>query len=163
MRFDPSSVEGAIFWGVVAGLLTSVLLFVIGLLVTKIALPWYEALVFKGVDLRGIWVQHFDKHGAHYSVQVSLEQHAHRVSGSASFSKSGTGQEDYVQLFSVEGSTWEGFLVLNLRSTNRKSLSFVAGLLKVKDRGNSLVGHWVYRGGLTDEAEAEALHLVRKA
>ena len=159
---DPASVEGVIFWGVVAGLLTSALLLVLGLMVSKIVLPWYENLVYKGVDLRGVWTQDFDQHGAHYSVQLRLEQHAHRVSGSASFSKSGAGADDYVQAFSVEGSTWEGYVVFSMRSTTRKSLSFVAGLLKVKDRGRALVGHWAYRAGRTDEAESEALHLVRK-
>jgi|HubBroStandDraft_2_1064218.scaffolds.fasta_scaffold451164_1 hypothetical protein len=163
MRFDPSSIEGTIFWGVVAGVLASALLFVLGLIAQKIVLPWYEAFIFKGVDLRGIWVQEYDAHGAHYAVQMLIEQRAHRISGSASITKSGSGLQDYVQLFTVEGSTWEGFLTLSLQSTNRKSLSFVAGLVKVKDRGNSLVGHWVYRGGVTDEAEAEVLHLVRKA
>ena len=49
-----------------------------------------------------------------------------------------------------------------MRSTNRKSLSFVAGLLKVKGRGESLVGHWVYRAAFTDEAESERLQLLRQ-
>jgi hypothetical protein len=159
---DPSTTEGAIFYGVVAGLITAAVLFILGLTFSKIVIPWYQNLIYKGVDLRGVWIREFDQNNAHYAIQLALSQSAHEVNGTGTFTKSGAGTENYVQFFTVSGSTWEGFLVITMRSTNRKSLSFVAGLLKIKDRGNALIGHWVYRGGRTDEAESEALHLVRQ-
>jgi|GEM_PF-1087116 len=160
---NPSTIEGAIIWGVVAGLGTSAVLFLLGLLATRVVLPWYEALIYKGVDLRGVWTSEYDAGNSHYSIQLSLQQSAHRINGTGSITKSGSGMHDYVQFFAIDGSTWEGFLVLTMRSTNRKSLSFVAGLLKVKDRGKALVGHWVYRAGSSDEAETEALYLMRRS
>lgn len=30
----------------------------------KVVLPWYEALIYKGVDLRGVWTQEYDVHTA---------------------------------------------------------------------------------------------------
>ena len=159
---NPASVEGAIILGIVAGLLTSALLYVSSLLLKKVVLPWYANFIYDGVDLRGIWIREFDENSAHYSVELSLDQNAHRITGTGTLKKSGTGTGDYVQFFTVSGSTWEGFLVVEMKSTNRKSLSFVAGLFKVKDRGNSLIGHWVYRAGHTDEAESEALQLQRQ-
>lgn len=160
---DPSTISGAIIWGVVSGLATSALLLIFGLLLSKVALPAYLAFIYKGVDLRGIWTEERDLgSGAKFSIQLSLEQHAHKISGTGTLTKSGGGASDYVQFFSIEGSTWEGFLVITMQSINRKSLSFVAGLLKVKSRGESLLGHWVYRAAYTDEAESEKLHLVRQ-
>ena len=160
---DPSTVEGAVLWGIVSGVATSALLLVLGLIGTRIVLPAYLSLIYKGVDLRGVWVEDRDLgNGARFSVQLSLDQHAHQVIGSGTLTKAGCGSSDYVQFFSVEGSTWEGFLVLNMRSANRTSLSFVAGLLKVKGRGDSLLGHWVYRAAFTDEAESEKVHLMRQ-
>ncbi|HEX6902158.1 MAG TPA: hypothetical protein VF789_20750 [Thermoanaerobaculia bacterium] len=160
---DPSTISGAIIWGVVSGLATSALLVILGLLISRVALPAYLEFIYKGVDLRGVWIEERDLgSGARFSVQLSLEQRAHKVSGTGTLTKSGTGKSDYVQFFSIEGSTWEGFLVITMRSTNRKSLSFVAGLLKVKGRGESLLGHWVYRAAYTDEAECEKLHLIRQ-
>jgi hypothetical protein len=85
---DPASIEGAIIWGVVAGLLTSALLFLVGVIFSKVVLPWYENLVYKGVDLRSVWVREFDQHNAHYAVQLSLDQSAHRVTGTGTFTKS---------------------------------------------------------------------------
>lgn len=160
---DPSTIEGAVIWGVVSGLATSALLLILGLLASKVVLPWYTELVYKGVDLRGVWTEERDiGDGKCFSVQLALEQHAHKIHGTGTLTKSSAASIDYVQFFSIEGSTWEGFLTLNMRSTNRKSLSFVTGLLKVKERGESLDGHWVYRGSFTDEAESEELHLHRQ-
>lgn len=139
------------------------LLLIVGILVSKVVVPWYTELIYKGVDLRGIWTQERDLgSGVRFSVQLAIDQHAHNIQGTGTLTKSGTGASDYVQFFAIEGSTWEGFLVLNMRSTNRKTLSFCAGLLKVKGRGESLDGYWVYRGGFSDEAESEKLLLFRQ-
>jgi hypothetical protein len=159
---DPSSVQGAVFWGVIAGLVTSTVVFLTGVFVTKIAAPWYQAFIYKGVDLQGVWTQELDTSNAHYSVQLSFQQKAHRIYGTGTLTKLVSGKANYVQFFTLEGSTWEGFLILTMRSTTRRSLSFVAGLVKVKDRGRVLKGHWVFRGGSSDEAQSEALHLVRQ-
>ena len=53
--FDPATSSGAVLWGVVSGILTSGLLFLLGLIFTRIVVPWLEALRFQGVDLSGIW------------------------------------------------------------------------------------------------------------
>jgi hypothetical protein len=160
---DPSSIGGAVIWGVVSGLLTSTLLLILGLVVSKIVVPWYTELIYKGVDLRGVWTEDRNLHSdIHFSVQLSIEQHAHKIRGTGTLTKSGTGDNDYVQFFNIDGSTWEGFLIINMQSTNRKTLSFCAGLLKVKGRGEYLEGHWVYRGGMADEAESEKLILRRQ-
>ena len=160
---DPSTVSGAIVWGVVSGLGTSALLLILGLLGSRVVLPAYLNLIYKGVDLRGVWIceRPMDSGGT-FSIQLSLSQNAHQVTGTGTLTKSGTGGDGYVQFFSVEGATWEGFLTVNMRSTNRRSLSFVAGLLKIKGRGEVLEGHWVYRAASIDEAVSEQLRLTRQ-
>lgn len=162
MNLDPTTVYGTIFWGVMAGIVTSALLFILGLFISKVILPWYQELVYRGVDLRGTWTEEHQKDSAKYLFQISIEQNAHTVSGTATMFKSGTGKDDYVQGFNVDGFTWEGFVLLNLRSTERKSLSFATALLKVKDRGNTLKGSWAYRGRWTDEVESEDIKWERK-
>ena len=134
-----------------------------GLFATRIAIPAYLDLIYKGVDLRGVWTceRAIDNDGK-FSIQLSLEQRAHNVTGTGTLTKSGTGNGDYVQFFSIAGSTWEGFLTINMRSANRRTLSFVTGLLKVKGRGETLEGHWVYRAASIDEAVSEELKLTRQ-
>jgi hypothetical protein len=79
-----------------------------------------------------------------YSYQ--MKQDAHRLHGNMTLTKSGAPagpRGDYVQVFDISGSTWEGFLTLNMRSSDRKSLAFATSLLQIQDRGRSLVGQLV--------------------
>lgn len=50
-----------------------------------------------------------------------------------------------------------------MQSTNRTSLSFVAGLLKVNGRGRTLEGHWVFRAASVDDVVSEKFLLTRQA
>jgi hypothetical protein len=165
VSFDPSTVMGAVFWGVVAGVVTSALLLLLGLIFTKIVVPWYQALIYKGADVSGLWVQHRDLGGVNYSYLLVLKQHAHRLEGNMTLTKSGapTGpSDDYVQAFDVSGSTWEGFLILNMQSSDRQSLAFATSLLQICNRGRSLVGQLAYRSAQLEQVSSEAVLWVRQ-
>lgn len=181
VNFDPSTVAGAIFWGVLAGVVTSFLLFVLGLVFRGIVIPWYQALIFEGIDLEGLWGSTKNVSGATYDYTLILHQKAHRVSGSMRILKrssqpatpsgySGTGDDEqefkvqgsYDQEFKVEGSTWEGYVTLSMKSDDRKSLSFATSLLRVSNRGRYLIGHMSYRADRTDQVESEAVEWARR-
>jgi hypothetical protein len=155
VKMDPTTIPGTVFWGVVAGVMTAHLIFLFGLLLSEVVRPWYQDLVYKGVDLRGRWVQEYESNGATYNFETLLEQNAHDLKGTTTITRFVGGKHDYVQTFDVVGMTWEGFVMLNLRSKERKSLSFATGLFKVKERGKRLVGHLAYRASATDEVESE--------
>ncbi len=145
---DPATASGAVIWGVVAGVLTSAFLFTLGLVFTKIVIPWYQTIVYEGADVSGLWIYRQNLGGIDYSYQMVLKQDAHRLHGNMTLAKSGAPagpRGDYVQVFDISGSTWEGFLTLNMRSSDRKSLAFATSLLQIRDRGRSLVGQLVYR------------------
>lgn len=163
MNFDPATASGALFWGVAAGVLISGLLFTIGVIFAKVVVPWYQALVYQGVDLSGHWVQHQDHGGIAYDYSMVLKQAAHDLKGTMTLTKSGAPpgpRGDYVQGFDVSGSTWEGFVTLNMRSSDRRGLAFATSLLEIQDRGKSLSGVLAFRstGG---EASAEPLTWTR--
>jgi hypothetical protein len=99
---NPTSIAGTVFWGVVAGTLTSAFLFLCVQAVSKIFIPWYLRLVYRGIDLSGSWEQTFERNGARYRFDTSLRQSAHRLEGTTSKSKSGT-DDDYVHSFRVSG------------------------------------------------------------
>ena len=151
------------FWGVEAGILTSFLLFILAAVFTKIVVPWYQALVYKGVDLSGTWVQHQTLSGIAYDYNMVLKQSAHGVKGTMTLTTSGAPpgpRGDYVQVFDVSGSSWEGFVTLNMQSSDPKSLAFATTLLKIQDRGRSLVGHLAFRSQ-SGQAEGEPVHWER--
>lgn len=135
-----------VFWGAVAGIITTIMLTLTSEFFRKIIIPWYQNVIYKGVDLRGSWI--FKKtydNGVTYTCHLNLFQKAHKIRGNASISIINS-NHDYNQIFDIEGETWEGFLNLNMRSKDNKTLSFVAGLLKIENRGASLSGSWSYRG-----------------
>jgi len=169
MNYDPSTITGAIVWGVVAGVLTTVLLLLFSQLFQKVVLPWYQNLVYKGIDLRDKWVaQKIFEAGITYHYTLILKQSAHSLTGSMTITKMnsqagppGGHMGDYVQGFEVNGVTWEGFVTLNMTSNDRRSLSFATSLLQVRNRGNSLVGHMAYRSSVVDKVDSEDITWTR--
>jgi hypothetical protein len=97
-----------------------------------------------------------------------LKQNAHNLKGSMTISKvnsqpgpPGGHLGDYVQTFQVSGTTWEGFLTLNMASDDRRSLSFATTLLQVRNRGAALVGHMAYRSSVVDKVDSEEITWTR--
>ncbi|HKD05902.1 MAG TPA: hypothetical protein VKB79_08365 [Bryobacteraceae bacterium] len=161
---DPASASGAVLWGVVAGILTTFLLFLFGLMFTQVIIPWYETLVYRGWDVSGLWVYRQNLGGVDYGYQMALKQHAHRLSGTMTITKSGAPagpRGDYVQTFGVSGTTWEGFLTLNMQSSDRKSLAFATSLLQVENRGRSMVGQLCYRSSGVGQVGSETIDWTR--
>jgi hypothetical protein len=169
LNYDPSTITGALIWGVAAGILTSVLLLLCARLIQQVLLPWYGDLVYKGVDLRGKWIaQRNSSSGVTYHFTLLLKQTAHNVKGSMTVAKinpnsaqTGDRPGDYVQGFAVLGTTWEGFVTLNMTSDDRRSLSFSTSLLQVRSRGQKLVGHMVYRSSTVDQVESHEIIWAR--
>ncbi len=170
LNYDPSTIAGAILWGVVAGIVTSAALLLLSQLFNKVIIPWYQELTFKGIDLRGKWISqrtYSNKISYHYS--LVLKQSAHNVKGSMTISKMNSPQPgppggylgDYVQGFEVNGTTWEGFLTLNMTSDDRRSLSFATSLLQIRNRGQALVGHMAYRSSQVDQVDSEEITWTR--
>ncbi|ELB2885884.1 hypothetical protein QNE71_004574 [Vibrio alginolyticus] len=150
-----------VFWGAIAGIVTTIVLAVISLVFKKGLIPWYQEIIYKGVDLKGNWLlRETYEDGVTYTCQLNLTQKAHKISGNASMTVMNSGH-DYNQIFDIEGETWEGYLTLNMRSKNNTTLSFVAGLLKVEERGASLSGSWAYRG-YDEEVKQESIVFRRE-
>jgi hypothetical protein len=167
--YDPSTIAGAIIWGVVAGIATSAALLILSQLFNNVVIPWYQELVFKGIDLRGKWIaQKTYPSGISYHYSLLLKQNAHNVRGSMTISKMnsqpgppGGFLGDYVQSFEVTGTTWEGFLTINMTSDDRRSLAFATSLLQVRNRGQALVGHMAYRSSQVDQVDSEEITWTR--
>ena len=142
---------------VIAGLITSALVFVLGVAFVKGAVPWYQRIIYDGVDLKGNWKEEKVLGPYKYTYSLVLEQNAHKLSGTMMLTKIGPGDDGYVQPFAVEGSTWEGYVTLNLRSTEPKSLSFATSLLTVNDLGKYMTGHMAYRARDNNEVHSEEI------
>lgn len=158
LNLDPASISGVIFWGVLAGVLTSGFMYVCSQFFWKVFIPWYLEIRYEGIDLRGQWIaQNTLPDGTQYAYTLELEQSANDLRGVMTIVKSNSPNNNYSQSFKVSGSTWEGYITLNMKSVDRRSLSFAASLLQVKNRGSNLVGHMAYRSAQHDRVDSEAI------
>lgn len=130
--------------GVFAGVVTSALLYVLGLIFTRIMLPWYQKVIYKGVDVSGEWsgtINHAERR--RWSVTLNLEQHAHELKGTYTSISYLNGEERKVSTMNVSGEVWEGFVALKCRTISNRNLSFGSMLLKVNS--GELTGHQIFR------------------
>jgi len=150
-----------VFLGVIAGIITSLLLFLATLFYANTIRPWIQSLLYAEVDLSGEWKQEELKvDDATYRYEVQLKQRGPQITGAATITKTGSGLNDYTHRFQIAGTVWAGFVSLALRSGSSSQLSMASALVKISDRGQRLVGHWVYRSA-NDTADTEPVHLYK--
>jgi hypothetical protein len=160
---DPSTVSGAIIWGIISGIITSAILYLLATIAKKIVIPWYLDLIYQGVDLNGEWRYHQNHGQINYDYHLVIKQRAHKLTGSMTITKTGAPpgpHGDYIQGFTVTGTTWEGYITLNMQSSNRQSLSYATCLLQIQGRGTSLGGQLVYRSYDHDRVDSETIHWI---
>ena len=46
--------------GIISGILTSILLLLAANFINKILIPWYQTLIYRGVNISGTWIARFE-------------------------------------------------------------------------------------------------------
>ncbi len=155
------SIPEQIFIGVVGGIFTSALLYLVGLLFVRVLLPWYRRLVYSGVEIDGTWEYRYDQPDDFGSMLLRLSQNAHELTGEAAVNvRSSAGEVNLI--FDVRGTLWEGYASLILRSKDRRVIAFSTLLLKVVNNGGTLEGIYSFREPNTDRAKSVDFFLHRK-
>jgi len=148
---------------IIGGIISAVIILFLSFLVKHALIPWVRKLLYQGIDLSGTWISQIDDGEFHFVYTLTLSQKANTISGSGTIIKSKNNIGIYAQSFKIEGSIWEGFITLNLKSNDRKSLSIISSLLKINNRGDSLIGYWVYREYEgCDGVESESIAFYRQ-
>jgi hypothetical protein len=149
-----SNITLSIATGVLSGVITTAFLFIMGKLFYKLVLPWYQNIKYQGVDLEGDWVSEL-KHGSNIAgkFKMTIQQNAHDLSGTIVCTQGPSPEDTETTLLNLTGITWEGFVTLNIKSIDRKRLSFGTSLLRVTHGGLTLTGIYAYRCLQSDEVE----------
>lgn len=154
-----------VFLGIVSGILTTTLLYLFGLLISKHFVPWYQKFTYKGVDISGIWVANLTStNGVHGSLEMHLFQNAHELKGDMTIVQ-GRDVDNPTQVtnLAIVGNIWEGFIILNQQSKDRSRLSYSTSLLQVLNGGIRLKGVYCFRSIQTDMIESQDIKWERKA
>ncbi len=155
------SVSEQIVIGVVGGVITTALLSLLGLTFWKVVVPWYRNLVYQGADVTGTWEYRYDQPDSFGSMTLTLRQSAHRLEGDASVRIRSPLNEENL-LLDVQGTLWEGYASMTLKSKDRRVIAFSTLLLKVMNNGASLEGIYAFREPHTDRATSNPIDLRRQ-
>lgn len=127
----------AILLGVVSGIVTSICIFIIIQIIQKIIIPWYQTMIYRGVNISGTW------RGARKNQEVILilKQKAHNITGIADLilDKDATHLEK-IRNFKVKGTIFDRFVQLNLKHEDSSRLGAVSFLFQVEGDGRILKG-----------------------
>ena len=144
-----------IFWGVLSGVITSAILFLLFLLKEKVFNPWLENRLYKGVMLDGSWTGKRSRSLAsvnpktasthELNIQMDLKQSGYKIQGIFSADSGITIQKDktrqYSNVYRIHGHIQDNFVVLEYYPFSRKRVGIGTFLLEVREGGKKLVGH----------------------
>jgi hypothetical protein len=125
--------------GVVAGLLTSLLVLLGKNVFSELALPWYRRVTYSGLLVSGSWYAQ----SSAQKTTLDIRQNANVLSGQASVVSLHPHKDleiDAVRTFKVTGRVFDRFVVLNLSHVDRSRLGVSTLLLQVSGDGTLMVG-----------------------
>lgn len=134
------SFSTSIFIGVLSGLLTAILIFALSKFIKKVLIPWYQNVVFRGLDVSGNWISEFSFNNQVISEQVlELEQKGHWLNGQMS-STYKLRNPNITVSFSIEGEIFDNYVFLRYKPTNKKHLGGGSVMLKIVEGGAIMEG-----------------------
>ncbi|WP_235039668.1 hypothetical protein [Vreelandella profundi] len=152
--------------GIVTGICTTVVLYLIKVAWTAKVVPFLVATRYQGVKIDGQWVgsgkNEDPEKGDVFETEFSLflSQNAHQLSGSFLF-KFKNPQKDFNLDFDVGGYMWEGYVTLNFTPKDKRVTSYATALVKLHDGGHTLIGTWLFRDVISEFVNQVPLILVR--
>jgi hypothetical protein len=152
--------------GIVTGILTTVVLFVIKTIWDTKLRPLLEELRYGGVKIDGKWEGHgkgkSDTGEWSTDMLVFLTQSAHSLGGTYVL-KHQSPSNSFEIHFKIRGYIWEGYAILNFTPLDRRVTSSATALLKIAGGGINLTGQISYRNVNTEQVCSEPMTLSRAA
>ncbi|NOR27868.1 MAG: hypothetical protein GQ540_04995 [Lutibacter sp.] len=135
------SLTSNIIIGILTGILTTALLYLISKMFADWLIPWYRNIKYIGIDVSGVWEtkQEFDN-SKEYSL-LNLRQEADKLYGlwTISITQNGSDQNE-IKTFKVNGSIEDRFALLISKNTDRRQIGIGTMLIEAIGNGFELKG-----------------------
>jgi len=165
----------AILIGVLSGVITAIMIWVIREIFIKIITPWFEQIVYKGVLLDGAWSTVINSKNVigdkkRRVLKLDIIQKGNRITGafyalSEYFDKNGNCVEDkkYENHYYINGSIKNNYLVLNYEATSKNRTGLGTLALQITTGGNKMSGGilFVAEGSIETISVIDNLSFVR--
>lgn len=168
------NVSESIILGVVSGIATSLVIWVIVSVFKNTVIPWYQSVVYRGVDISGEWVGFWElgdftnglgrdkKNSAKDpDLQICLNQSGHIIKGALSVLKHPSGERD-TKSFLIEGVFKDGNLILTYQSKDRTRLGTGSSVMKLLRDGKLFKGKWLFINSVDGSVVDNYIHWSRK-
>ncbi|WP_040433001.1 hypothetical protein [Chlorobium ferrooxidans] len=120
--------------GIVAGIITSMIIGAVTRFFYDTILPWYQQKVYKGVILQGTWDGEMAISGITYSMSLCINQKGHKISGSLIANTEDKNAPKKHTNMQFLGEINDGYAMINCISTDRTDISFGTMILKIGNR-----------------------------
>ena len=155
------SISESIFVGVLSGVITSVLLYILLSVTQKIILPWYQSLIYKGISIEGEWccLKISPTQDAYYTIN----QKASNLGGTATIvDHDAQTQFDTIRTFTLKGDISDRFVKFSMKHTDHNRLGSSVYLLQVGGDGTELKGEECWYAIDSSQIKSKSTTLTRK-
>lgn len=151
--------------GIVSGVVTAGLLWLTTVFWRNVLEPWFEARVYRGLDVAGIWelentANEFGKKPFDDDEAIEMRQSAHRLSGRLTFHAAG--EPSKTRSHQVSGMIRDRLVCFTSQSSDRQSVGYTSVLAEVATDGKTMRGHVIYYDLDTSQIESSAVTYTRK-
>jgi hypothetical protein len=152
----------AVVGGIIAGVLTSVIIFIFACIWRDHILPWIEDKTYQGIRVDGSWsiVDKKDKDGESLYSQnetLQLEQKASRLTGRLTLVPK-EAQTVKTRTLKVEGVVRDRFVIITCMPATRRNLGYQAFLGEVSGDGTQIRGQAGYYH--IDDATVQSIEAI---
>lgn len=136
IAFQMSSLTSNIVIGILTGIITTAILYLISRMFMDWVMPWYRSVKYTGIDISGVWEtkQDFDS-STEYSL-LNLRQKADKLDGLWTISITQNGSdENEIKTFSIKGTIEDRFALLTSKNTDQRQIGLGTMLLEAVGNG----------------------------
>jgi hypothetical protein len=146
-------IEETVFYGVVSGVITAAALYLFGLLINYVLLPKYRAFVYRGVNIQGKWDAGvtLEEDDDKDKFNLYLNQNAHELDGTLTLVQERKEGGIQSMTYNCQGETYDGFVVLSLRSTDPRNVGLASIVAKVTAGGKNMTGNMTFHNIINEE------------
>lgn len=131
----------AIVVGVVSGVLTAGLLWLLKQIYTNVFTPWLDILLYRGVDISGSWqaVRKIPESNFEMTILMNLKQKAYKIQGTFQ-AKSIQNETEYLNQYFIKGKIIDNYLIIDYTPLTKTRIGLGNFILRVEHGGTRLRG-----------------------
>ncbi|WP_291099704.1 MULTISPECIES: hypothetical protein [unclassified Flavobacterium] len=134
-----------IFISVFSGILTSLLIFAFVKIFNKIIIPWYQSIIYKGLDISGEWnEEHNYENLFKQESKIIISQNANSIKGKIILVKKTEEKIIDLKNFSFTGEFYNNYLNITCWNENKRQIGTHNYLMQIERDGKEMDGFKTY-------------------